>query len=61
MLEAITVQCPYCGEWFEIGVDPSVAEQRYIEDCVVCCRPIDFTVTIGDGSSPSVEAKREDE
>ncbi len=35
-----TVQCPYCHEMVEIGLDPaSGAEQEYVEDCQVCCRP----------------------
>jgi hypothetical protein len=34
------VQCPYCGQPNEIGLDPgSGASQEYIEDCQVCCRP----------------------
>ena len=34
------VQCPYCGEPNEIGLDPGGgASQEYIEDCQVCCRP----------------------
>jgi hypothetical protein len=34
------VQCPYCGEWATIFVDPSGgAEQTYVEDCPACCRP----------------------
>jgi hypothetical protein len=34
------VNCPYCGESVEITLDPgSGANQQYIEDCHVCCRP----------------------
>jgi hypothetical protein len=34
------VACPYCGESVEITLDPgSGANQQYIEDCQVCCRP----------------------
>jgi transcription elongation factor Elf1 len=32
--------CPYCGERISMLVDTSVREQSYIEDCEVCCRPI---------------------
>ncbi len=39
----IEVECPYCGEWFTIFVDPGGGEeQSYVEDCPVCCHP--FTV-----------------
>lgn len=35
-----TVSCPYCAEQVEITLDPgSGANQQYIEDCQVCCRP----------------------
>jgi len=37
-----TIQCPYCGQAFELVVDTSVASQQFVTDCEVCCRP--FTV-----------------
>ena len=40
------IDCPYCGESYELVVDISGGEQRYIEDCYVCCAPIQFTVTL---------------
>ena len=40
------VGCPCCGERIEVLLDPSVAEQNYIEDCPVCCRPIVFDLRI---------------
>jgi len=40
------IECPYCGEQIDVLVDDSVPEQSYIEDCQVCCRPINFFVTI---------------
>ncbi|WP_455212350.1 CPXCG motif-containing cysteine-rich protein [Kaarinaea lacus] len=44
MLEEISVFCPYCGETFETTVDLSAGDQIYIEDCYVCCRPIQFDI-----------------
>ena len=35
-------RCPYCGEPIELQVDASSGEQGYIEDCSVCCRPIEL-------------------
>ena len=41
-----TVLCPYCGETIEVAIDPGGgAEQEYVEDCEVCCRPWQLTVT----------------
>jgi len=48
MLETITVHCPYCGEGFETAVDLSAGSQRYVEDCAVCCKPIEVTVKVSD-------------
>ena len=46
MLEEIAVDCPYCGENFETVADISGGDQDYIEDCPVCCRPIEFQVRV---------------
>ncbi len=54
------IHCPYCGEKIEVFIDGSVDEQTYIEDCTVCCRPIELTVVIVDGE-PSIFARRDDE
>jgi len=36
----IEIECPYCGEWVTIFVDPGGGHtQTYVEDCPVCCRP----------------------
>ncbi|MBL3654530.1 CPXCG motif-containing cysteine-rich protein [Fulvivirga sediminis] len=32
--------CPYCGETISMFLDISVRKQQYIEDCEVCCNPI---------------------
>jgi transposase-like protein len=48
MIETIAIHCPYCGESYETVVDLSAATQRYIEDCAVCCRPIEITLQVGD-------------
>ena len=43
-------QCPYCGEALELAVDEyGGRSQSYVEDCAVCCRPIEVRVSILDG------------
>jgi hypothetical protein len=33
-------QCAGCGEWNSTTVDQSAGrQQRYVEDCQVCCKP----------------------
>ena len=36
-------QCPYCWENISMLLDTSVREQTYVEDCEVCCNPIEIT------------------
>jgi len=36
-------QCPYCWEEISMILDPSIGKQTYIEDCEVCCNPIELT------------------
>lgn len=45
-IEPKTVYCPYCGERIEVLIDTSESDQKYIEDCSVCCRPITLNVEI---------------
>lgn len=55
------IQCPYCGEFIEVLIDCSVEQQNYIEDCQVCCRPIEFNVTVDDEGVPCVAVANENE
>ena len=53
--------CPTCGESIVIPVDPSGgAEQRYVEDCPVCCNPNVIQVEFfGEDEPPRVWAEAE--
>ena len=55
------VECPYCGQLIEVLIDCSITQQDYIEDCQVCCRPIDFAVSIDQHGNPCVAAAHENE
>lgn len=37
-------QCPYCWETISVLLDPSEPVQNYVEDCEVCCNPIQISV-----------------
>ncbi|MDQ6787388.1 MAG: CPXCG motif-containing cysteine-rich protein [Acidobacteriota bacterium] len=41
--------CPYCWQQISMILDLSVAEQEYVEDCEVCCRPIQIAYTTENG------------
>lgn len=44
-MEESFYQCPYCWEEASILVDVSQPAQNYIEDCEVCCNPIQVITT----------------
>jgi transcription elongation factor Elf1 len=37
-------QCPYCWEQISMLIDLSQYSQTYIEDCEICCNPIQISV-----------------
>lgn len=46
------VECPYCGEIVEIGLDPGGGGvSEYVEDCEVCCRPWQVRVVYHGGQA----------
>lgn len=62
MLHDRNVQCPYCGERFDTTVDASAGGQHYVEDCRICCRPIEVMVSIDeDGGKVRLELRRDDD
>jgi hypothetical protein len=50
MLEDILVQCPYCWEEIELGVDLSGGSATYPEDCPVCCQPMTVRLMVDEES-----------
>jgi hypothetical protein len=56
ILQENTISCPYCGELITLLVDASVEDQQYIEDCQVCCRPMNIRVIVSANGECQVEA-----
>ena len=57
--EFVTVQCPFCGEAFETAVDLSAGSFQYVEDCQVCCQPIELAGEVDeDGQLVALTASR---
>jgi len=49
--------CPRCSEQNFVAVDPSGGRrQRFVEDCPVCCNPIEFAVTFDREGDAIVES-----
>lgn len=57
--EPYVITCPFCWEQLDILLDPSVEQQRYTEDCQVCCHPISLDVSVSITGDLHVEVERE--
>ena len=53
--------CPYCGETISVLIDRSIEQQSYIEDCEVCCQPIEIAYWVTPHGDVQVSAKRADD
>ena len=59
--EFVSIQCPYCGERFETRIDLTANDPGYVEDCQVCCRPIEIGIEREPGGAlVAVKAQRMD-
>jgi len=54
MERSASIQCPFCGQKFELVLDTSIASQRFTTDCEVCCRPIEVFAECEPGEIISV-------
>jgi transcription elongation factor Elf1 len=50
-------KCPYCGERISMVLDVSVDNQTYVEDCEVCCRPIEVSYAVSNEKVLHFEAR----
>lgn len=56
----VDVDCPYCGEPVPLQLDETGGRlQVYVEDCQVCCQPIEVSVRY-DGDEFDVTVRRGD-
>ena len=61
MLPTIAVPCPYCGERVELMIDEGSGVQQYVEDCPVCCQPMEVSVALDAGGELIVIATRDND
>lgn len=55
-------QCPHCWQNISMLFDASAFSQTYVEDCEVCCQPIEVSVDFDDeGELISFNSKNLDE
>jgi hypothetical protein len=46
LAEVAAIDCPYCGERYETPIDLSAGSFRYVEDCQICCQPIELVAEV---------------
>jgi hypothetical protein len=52
--------CPSCGEEIVVPVDASAGEeQEYVEDCPVCCAPVQLRVRVEEDGEVTILARAE--
>jgi hypothetical protein len=52
-----TIQCPFCGQTFDLTIDTSIPTQTFTTDCEVCCRPFEVVAESEPGEVISLEVR----
>jgi Cysteine-rich CPXCG len=55
-----TISCPYCAESMHILIDSSAGAQTYIEDCQICCQPMQITFDASETEVLNLRVERGD-
>ena len=61
MVEEHEFTCPYCWQPISMVLDLSTSIQDYVEDCEVCCRPMDIKVRVPAPGSLQIDVRREND
>lgn len=50
-MEELDLTCPYCWEQITFYLERDIGDEKItiVEDCRVCCRPIEISYSISDG------------
>ena len=50
------IHCAYCGQAFDLVIEPGLGAQELLIDCEVCCRPLRVLLGEEPDDPPVVEA-----
>jgi hypothetical protein len=50
--------CPYCWQQISMLLDRSVESQSFIEDCEVCCNPIEISYSVDEEAINDFRAEK---
>ncbi|MDI1319187.1 MAG: CPXCG motif-containing cysteine-rich protein [bacterium] len=60
MNDALSIECPHCGESFSLAFDAAEGSASFVIDCEVCCRPMTLAVRVSnDGEIEGLEIEAE--
>jgi len=51
------ISCPFCAESMHVLLDLSAGDQSYIEDCQVCCQPMQVSFVLLDIQRNDLDAQ----
>jgi hypothetical protein len=51
-------QCPFCWEQISMLFDTSINSQKYIEDCEVCCNPLEINCSFMNDTLITLEVEK---
>jgi hypothetical protein len=57
--ELAEIQCPFCGELLELTIEEDL-RGRLVQDCEVCCNPIQLDIRRDEWGDPEVRVERAD-
>lgn len=57
MQEDWEIVCPHCWQTISIRLDLSAGGQSYVQDCEVCCNPLDIQYDIEEGEVAKVDVR----
>jgi len=57
LTEGRAFSCPWCGEQNWVELEPDDAGQLVLQDCSVCCRPIEIRLPDGMNTELMVRAE----
>ncbi len=52
------IKCPYCAETMNIVLDLSAGGQTYVEDCQICCQPMQIGFDVSDAELLNLRVER---
>lgn len=60
LMQFVLLSCPYCGEQFDTRIDLTNGSCVYVEDCQICCQPMEIMIEVNEAGLQSVTSRRLD-